>query len=246
MVISSSQTGNNSQPAENMKNKVSLRHLPGTDRVLSLLESRKLPHALARKIRAEAGKRVRGEYPWPVREGDILTPWMISAETATFMSIGGLGQIGVGLPDAFNRKFSGTPNKMPIVTCAYENDEPAGGERKGWIEHNGEEQYTYTGQDEKTSIVLTKATTLSVPVYDKISKKLVSENADILTGKKGNTDYIIVRNGKHFNIKPHADNPVIKEGPYVLNKYGIDEAQRFAFLSKAVHNLCKLAQKEEI
>ena len=46
-------------------------------------------------------------------------------------------------------------------------------------------------------------------------------------------------NERFFNIDPHKDNPSAQDGCYILNKYGINEVERFAFFSKAVYALIK-------
>ena len=55
-----------------------------------------------------------------------------------------------------------------------------------------------------------------------------------------------MHNKHFFSINPDAQNPSGQGGCYVLNEYGIDEVERFAFFSKAVYCLLEnIAQKPD-
>ena len=55
--------------------------------------------------------------PWP--EIDKVKDWMISAETAQFMKMGGLGMIASELPEAYNRMYAGEGDDIKVVTPLY-------------------------------------------------------------------------------------------------------------------------------
>ncbi len=216
--------------------------LPGTDRGVELLCGKKLLQPVKDRISAESAKRVNGEYNWPIKNGEPLVPWMVSAETATFMKIGGLAQIAVDLPGAFNERFKDRPDTMPIVTPLYENDSPEKGEKTGRLQYKGENNYTYKANG--SEINLKEVKKLYVPAYENGKQK--NKPVSVLAGKMGNTNYIFLRNSEYFDVKPAPDNLPVKEGAYVLNRKGIDETERFAFFSKAVYELMKARKEKEI
>ena len=57
---------------------------------------------------------------WPQIE--TVNGWMVSAETATFMKMGGLGMIAAELPEAFNACFGPQGERLTIVTPLYLGD----------------------------------------------------------------------------------------------------------------------------
>ena len=54
--------------------------LPGTHRQMFLLGNQNLTIEEKGKIRTEASRRINGEYDWPVKPGEKLVPWMVTAE----------------------------------------------------------------------------------------------------------------------------------------------------------------------
>lgn len=191
-------------------------------------------------LETEATKRINGEYAWP-QIHDIKS-FMVSAETQTFMKVGGLAEVAVQLPDAFNKKFSGNPNNlMQIVTPLYIGT----GKKTASITENPDGKYTYTGA-QKTSIPLEYSSEFDVPVYDEATKSMRNEKVGVLTGELNGTKYIFLDNEKYFGITPAEDNNPQCEGPYVKNTNGISEAERMAFLSKAAYQLMVNSRKEKI
>lgn len=168
-----------------------------------------------------------GKKNWP--EIDKINSWMISAETNTFMKWGGLGMIATELPESFNTCFGKDGHKLTVVTPMYLGDT-----RKKKAELDGD---VYTGA-EHVSIKVKKIKTLEVPFCgDRAS--LVKYKVGVYTGEYHGTPYILLSNERFFNIDPHNDNPTAQDACYVMNKYGINEVERFAFFSKCVYLLIK-------
>ncbi len=170
-------------------------------------------------------KQCLGKTPWP--EIDKIDAWMISSETATFMKWGGLGMIASELPEAFNACFGKKGHRLQVVTPLYTGDT-----KKKKAELNGD---VYTGA-EHYSVKLKKIKVINVPFYGDRSS-LVKYKVTVYTGRCGNTDYIFLANDRFFSINPHKFNPSAQDGCYVLNEFGINEVERFAFFSKAVYEL---------
>ncbi len=168
-----------------------------------------------------------GKTAWPQIEK--IRGWMVSAETATFMKMGGLGMIAAELPEAFNACFGTRGESLTVVTPLYLGDT---GKKKALL--NGD---LYSGAEHR-EIKLSKIKTLDVPFIGEKST-LVRQKVDVYTGRFGNSNYIFLANERFFNIDPHKDNPPAQDGCYIMNKYGINEVERFAFFSKAVYILVK-------
>ena len=160
--------------------------------------------------------------------------WMISSETATFMKAGGLGMIASELPEAFNRKYSSQGENITVITPMYIGDT-----KKKKTSFDGK---TYQGA-ENINIDLTLFCELSVPFFNE-KDEFVDYTTTIYTGKCENTPYLFISNDRFFNIDPHKDNPPAQDGCYILNKYNINEVERFAFFSKAVYELVKYTIKK--
>lgn len=161
--------------------------------------------------------------------------WMISAETATFMKAGGLGMIASELPEAFNCQYSSSDENITVITPMY-----LGNTKKKKAHFDGK---TYFGA-ENISIELNKICELSVPFMDE-NETFVDYIIELYTGTCENTPYIFISNERFFNIDPHKENPPAQDGCYILNKYGINEVERFAFFSKAVYELVKYSIKAD-
>jgi len=172
-------------------------------------------------------KQCLGKNPWP--EIDKINAWMITAETATFMKWGGLGMIASELPEAFNAAFGSNGDRLSVVTPLYVGDT---GKKKASLAGN-----IYLGGENK-QIQLKKAKVIVVPfVGDR--QTLNKYKVTVYTGSFNDTDYIFLENERFFSINPHKDNPSAQDGCYVMNQFGINEVERFAFLSKAVYELLK-------
>ena len=168
-----------------------------------------------------------GKTPWPQIEK--VKAWMLSAETATFMKAGGLGMIASELPEAFNRKYSDNGEHISVITPLYIGDT-----KKKKASFDGK---IYQGAEHK-NIELTKIAEISVPFMND-KEVLTSYTTGIYSGISENTPYIFLDNSRFFNIDPHEDNPPAQDGCYIMNKYGVNEVERFAFFSKAVFELLK-------
>ena len=170
-------------------------------------------------------KQCLGKNFWP--EIDKIHAWMISSETATYMKWGGLGMVASELPEAFNGCFEKDGHSLTIVTPLYLGNT---GKKKAVL--NGE---IYEGA-ERRNINLKKIKTFKVPFYGDRAA-LTKHEVTIYTGHSNNTNYIFLSNTRFFSINPHKFNPSAQDGCYILNEYGINEVERFAFFSKAVYEL---------
>ncbi len=168
-----------------------------------------------------------GKTVW--RTNEKIKGWMLSAETATFMKAGGLGMIAPELPEAFNRKYNSSGESLTVVTPLYIGDT---NKKKAYI-NNG----IYYGA-EHTSIILTFVQSINVAFMNE-QEDLINHKVDVYTGQHDHTPYIFLSNDHFFNIDPHKDNPSAQDGCYILNKYNVNEVERFAFFSKAVYELVK-------
>ncbi len=164
---------------------------------------------------------------WP--QIDKIRGWMISAETATFMKWGGLGVIASELPEAFNDSFAAKGSSLTVVTPLYCGDTK---KKKAELKTD-----VYVGA-EGTEIKLKKVKTIDVPFFGE-RNSLVKNKVDVYTGRYSNTDYIFLGNERFFSINPHKNNPPAQDGCYVMNEFGINEVERFAFFSKAVYVLIR-------
>lgn len=164
-------------------------------------------------------KQCLGKLEWP--EIDKINAWMTTAETATFMKIGGLGMIASELPDAFNDVYK--DEKLIVVTPLYLGDTK---KKKAYVEND-----TYFGAEHK-SIKIKKILKINVS----FSKDY---QVNVYQGKLDNTEYLFLENLHFFSINPDKYNPSGQDGGYVVNEFGINEVERFAFFSKAVYTLVK-------
>ena len=95
----------------------------------------------------------------------------------------------------------------------------------------------YTGTENK-KIQLKKIRAITVP-FAAERPALHKFKVTVYTGVFNNTNYIFLANDRFFSINPHPDNPSAQDGCYVMNEFGINEVERFAFFSKAVYELLK-------
>lgn len=181
-------------------------------------------------------KQCLGKNPWS--EISKVNGWMISAETATFMKWGGLGVIATELPEAFNECYCGRGECLTVVTPIYLGNT---GKKKAELKDG-----VYYGA-EHCSVKVTKVKDIVVPFIGD-HQALVKYKVGVYTGRLGNSDYIFLHNERFFSINVHKDNPSAQDGCYVLNEFGVNEVERFAFFSKAVfvliHDICSLKLKE--
>lgn len=172
-------------------------------------------------------KQCLGKNPWP--EIQKINSWMISAETATFMKWGGLGMIASELPEVFNHVFGKNGEQLSVVTPMYLGDTK---KKKAAFK-----AMVYTGTENK-KIQLKKIRVITVP-FAADRPALHKFKVTVYTGVFNNTNYIFLANDRFFSINPHPDNPSAQDGCYVMNEFGINEVERFAFFSKAVYELLK-------
>ena len=172
-------------------------------------------------------KQCLGKNPWP--EIQKINSWMISAETATFMKWGGLGMIASELPEVFNHVFGKNGEQLSVVTPMYLGDTK---KKKAAFEGD-----VYTGTENK-KIQLKKIRVITVP-FAADRPALHKFKVTVYTGVFNKKNYIFLANDRFFSINPHTDNPSAQDGCYVMNEFGINEVERFAFFSKAVYELLK-------
>lgn len=173
-------------------------------------------------IRSLAKNQCLGKNEWP--QIGIVSAWMLSAETATFMKWGGLGMVASELPENFNNTFGKDGHNIVIVTPMY-----IGNTGKKSAEFDGK---VYKGA-ENNSVEVRKLKTIHVPFIGS-KQTLTPYKVDVYLATFKNVKYLFLRNDKFFSITPHADNPSTQDGCYVLNENNINEVERFAFFSKAV------------
>ena len=185
---------------------------------------------VSRILETEATKRIRGDYKWP--EISDIKALMISAETQTFMKVGGLAEVAVQLPDEFNKKMAGSPNNiMQILTPLYSinNDKDL------TLKAIDESHFEYSNG--KNKIQLEKVYEYPVETFDKIAQKYTTENVGVLVGEKNGTDYIFLQNDKYFDLTPKKKAK--PNGPYITAVNEVTSIERMLFLSKAVYQLMK-------
>ena len=162
--------------------------------------------------------------------------WMISAETATFMKCGGLGMVASELPENFNRVFEKEQHKIAIITPMYLGDT---GKKKAELVDG-----VYIGSEGK-QVAVQKIKTLKF-LFSGKQNKLKNFSCDVYRGELKGVTYYFLNNTNFFSINPSPNNPSGQGGCYVLNEFGIDEVERFAFFSKAVYCLLEsLALKND-
>ena len=168
-----------------------------------------------------------GKKPWP--QIKQVRAWMLTAETATFMKWGGLGMIASELPEAFNKCFGKEGDEVLVVTPMYLGDT---GKKTATLVDD-----VYHGAEHR-DINVKKVKAIEVPFYSDRAM-LVKYKVQVYTGEFNNVKYIFLANDRFFDITPHKNNPTAQDGCYVLNKFNINEVERFAFFSKAVYELLK-------
>lgn len=158
-----------------------------------------------------------------------LSAWMMSAETAAFMKMGGLGMVASELPLAYNRKYAAKGDDIKVVTPLYVGDT---GKKKASFA-DGE----YRGAEGR-SVKLLHMAAIEVPFVDH-KDRLVNYKVNVYQGRVDDVDYLFLENEHFFTIDLHKDNPSAQDGCYVYNRFGVNEVERFAFFSKAVYILLK-------
>ncbi len=197
------------------------------------------------RLKNEINKRVTGhdvitntEVKWPINKNAKINAWMVTAETDTFMKTGGLAEVAVQLPDAFNLRLKDKGNNMTIVTPLYLGE---GTEKRNLSITPVPDQpnkYIYSGQNCK-DMEIEKTGSFKIKVY-KSPTEYENQKIEIFTGlHANNTRYIFLRNDNFFSVKPAASNPDFLKGPYVNNEHGVDEATRMLVMSKASVELMK-------
>lgn len=156
-----------------------------------------------------------------------VNAWMMSAETATFMKLGGLGMVASELPENFNFAFKKEKHQISILTPMYLGDT---GKKKASFDGK-----VYHGA-ESASAEVQNIGAFEVPFMNRHGT-LTNHQVLVYKGIFNNVVYFFLHNEKFFSINPGKDNPSAQDGCYVLNENGINEVERFAFFSKAVYIL---------
>lgn len=162
---------------------------------------------------------------WP--EIKQVNAWMITAETATFMKWGGLGMVASELPENFNHVFGNQDHNISIVCPMYVGDT---GKKKAELDGN-----VYHGAEGR-DVEVKKIKSFQVAFQGK-QNKLRKFAVDVYQAQLAGVTYYFIHNTTFFSINPAADNPSGQGGCYVLNEFGIDEVERFAFFSKCVYTM---------
>lgn len=179
------------------------------------------------EIQNYSKKQCLGKDLWP--EISKIKGWMISAETATFMKWGGLGMIASELPEAFNDVYGVNGESLTVVTPLYLGNT---GKKKAKLEKD-----VYFGTEHR-SVPVRKVKDIVVPFMGP-RQTLLKYKTGVYTAHYDNTDYIFLACDHFFSINTHPENPSAQDGCYVLNEYGVNEVERFAFFSKAVYVLIR-------
>lgn len=194
---------------------------------LTLNPAKTIPTEVQTAIHAEASKRIQAKPQW---KAPIMNPnvWMVTSETRTFMKTGGLGDVAVDLPEAFNNKYNqgASSPKMTIVQPMYESGDLVK------LTDNNDGTFTYANNNLKNEITV-KDTGERVQVNVGNGK---TEEVSVYKGTLKGTEYRFLRNKNFFGEIPNDGQKV---SPYVENESGVGESERFAFLSKAVAEYVK-------
>lgn len=181
------------------------------------------------EIQQLARTQCNGKENWP--QSNPLNGWMVTAETATFMKMGGLGVIASELPEAYNRTYGDEGDNLKVVAPLYLGDT---GRKKAVLDR---QTLVYSGAEGR-SVQLRRLTTIEVPFIIE-ENKLSNHRVAVYQAHLDGVDYIFLENSYFFSINPHKDNPSAQGGCYVLNENGVNEVERFTFFSKAVYVLLK-------
>ena len=219
----------------NLTNLNDIRSIAGQSQI-NFYGNRDITPPVSRILETESTKRIRGDYKWP--EIQDIKALMISAETQTFMKVGGLAEVAVQLPDEFNKKLTGTQNKMQIMTPLYSSSS----DKNLSIEQIDSTHYLY--KNGKNQIQLEKVNEFPVETFDRQKQEYSTENVGVLVGKLNGSEYVFLENDKYFNVTPGPKET--PNGPYVTSTNGVNSIERMLFFSKAIYQLMKNIQKEPI
>jgi starch synthase len=184
---------------------------------LELNSSKRIPQEMVPEVRGIASSQITSKPSWNVSTPNV---WMVTSETKTFMKTGGLGDVAVDLPEAFNKEFNSQGAKMTIVQPLYESGDLVK------LTDNKNGTYTYTSKPMGGSINLVDTgVAVNVPIGDG-----KSTTVRVLKGELNGTEYRFLQNEEFFGGLPNDGKKVT---PYIKNKSGVEESERFAFLSKA-------------
>ncbi len=187
-----------------------------------------------RTVQSTAKNQCLGKMPWP--EISHIKGWLVSAETATFMKWGGLGMVASELPENFNKVFLKDGHQMQILTPMYLGDT---GKKKAFLKDG-----VYEGAENR-ALKVQKVDSFEVMFLNETGV-LEAYPVYVYQGVFNGVDYYFLQNERFFSINPHKNNPSTQDGCYILNKYGINEVERFAFFSKAVYHFIIRALSHEL
>ncbi len=205
-------------------------------------KNKNISHATIARLKTETGNRIEANYPWADTSKGIQA-WMMTAETETFMKVGGLAEVATQLPDAFNKRFANDKkNEMVVLTPAYVGDDGFG---KVASFTNKDGKIFYSGSEKFKDVELKKITSLGLNVANN-RNDLKPVMVDIYSCEKNGTKYVLFRNDKYFNITPSQSNNKGCKGAYVLNNYNVGEVERMLVFSKATYKLMQKAKENKI
>lgn len=195
---------------------------------LNLSSEKKIPRKLFYQIKAAAARYIHTNPHW---NNDKVNSWMVTSETRTFMKTGGLGDVAVDLPEAFNEEFNKDGHKMTIVQPLYQSGSLIN------LTKTGKNTYVYESKPMGSKINLVD-TGISFEVPTGKNENTV---VSVLKGTLNGTEYRFLHNDKFFGDLPSYGRKV---SPYIDNKSGVGETNRFAFFSKATaYYMKELADK---
>lgn len=218
----------------------------------------RLSNYAAFRLKTEAAARMKGvsaetnQYKWP--KIDLINAWMVTAETAEFMSDGGMGQVAADLPMSFNNKYGPKGHKTTVITPLYNGQ----GKVVHRLEHGKDGFDYYYGKNSEVKIPLEYVGYVNVPIYDgshDSNTGLRDNQVRVLKGRHKNTDIIFLdtsnnkaKNDKGLPIK-NCNIFGITAGNFKLDPYtnnGTDPITRMSYFSKAVYETMKAAKQGKL
>ena len=179
---------------------------------------------------------------------------MVTAETAEFMSDGGMGQVAADLPMSFNNKYGPKGHKTTVITPLYNGQ----GKVVHRLEHGKDGFDYYYGKNAEVKIPLEYVGYVNVPIYDgshDSNTGLRDNQVRVLKGRHKNTDIIFLdtsnnkaKNDKGLPIK-NCNIFGITAGNFKLDPYtnnGTDPITRMSYFSKAVYETMKAAKQGKL
>lgn len=191
------------------------------------------------KIALESTHRIngltKGKVDWP----ETPRGWMVTSELKGVVTSGGLGVVALELPQAFNKVYKDKGANLDVVMPMYRFD----GQDTGNIKKaNGKSFYVIPKS--KQELEVKKVYSVDVDVFNKGAQKATPKRADVYktVNPVNGSNVVFIDNKEFFTVPKEADGSAELYG---WND-GVDESQRYAFLSKAVSTIMENLKRDEI